>query len=46
MTREFFAKVLRLGTVNTRKHIYKRIMENGLVKIIRDNAEIVAVYVA
>lgn len=46
MTRAFFAKVIRNGIVETRKHVYKRIMENGLIKIIRDNVEVVAVYVA
>ena len=44
MTRDFFNKVLTNGVVCTRKHVYKRIMENGLIKIIRDNSEIMAVY--
>lgn len=44
MTREFFQKVVKLGEYCTRKHAYKRIFENGLVKIIRDGVEVVAVY--
>lgn len=45
MRREFLRKVVNLGMVCTRKHVYKRIFENGLIKVIRDNSEIVAVYV-
>ena len=44
MTREFFRKVLAMGKYSTRKHEYKVIRHNGLVKIIRDNSIIVAVY--
>ena len=44
MTREFFARVLNLGHVKTRKHEYKCIASNGLVKIVRNDNVICAVY--
>ena len=46
MTREFFARVLNLGHVKTRKYEYKRIASNGLVKIVRNDGIVCAVYVA
>lgn len=44
MKREFLRKVVDLGVVYTRKHVYKRIFENGLIKVIRDNSEVMAIY--
>ena len=44
MTREFFAKVRKCGKVKTRKHEYKCIRENALVKILRDEGFVCAVY--
>ena len=44
MRREFLRKVVNLGVVYTRKHAYKRIFERGLIKVIRDDVEVVAVY--
>jgi len=44
MTREFFNKVLNAGIIRTRKHVYKRILENGLIKIIRDDGIVLACY--
>lgn len=44
ITREFFAKVRKRGMVKTRKHEYKCIRENMLVKILRDDCYVCAVY--
>ena len=44
LTREFFAKVRKCGMIKTRRHEYKCIRENMLVKIIRDDGMICAVY--
>ncbi len=46
MTREFFAKVLKAGIVETRRHIYRRIAAGNLIKIIRDDGIVCAVYAA
>lgn len=44
MTREFLQKVLTNGVVCTRKHVYKRIFENGLIKVIREDGIVLACY--
>ena len=44
MKREFLRKVVNLGMVCTRKHVYKRIFENGLIKVIREDGIILACY--
>lgn len=46
MTRVFFEKVRKYGKVKTRKHEYKCIRENMLVKILRDDGFVCAVYAA
>lgn len=44
MTRQFFARIMQAGIVKTRKHIYKRVNSNDLIKIVRDDGRICAVY--
>lgn len=44
MKREFLNRVVRFGIVCTKKHIYKRIFENGLIKVIREDGIVCAVY--
>ena len=44
MKRDFLKKVVTNGIVRTRKHIYKRIFQNGLIKVIREDGYVLAVY--
>lgn len=44
MKREFLRKVVSTGLVCTHKHVYKRIFEHGLIKVIREDGVVLACY--
>lgn len=44
MKREFLNRVVKFGIVRTKRHVYKRIFENGLIKVIREDGIVLACY--
>lgn len=45
MTREFIGKVMLCGMIQTRRHMYMRIVEGLYAKVVREDGYVCAVYV-